>query len=357
MSAGLDHTGPAGVGHGGPVEARDMLARLAARRTAAGQQLPVRHALDAGLLLRPPDRERPGRRRGPRWACPSSPAPRRSAGRCSTSPASTSRAGAARRRSGPHGHKLGVQGIPGDVPQAVPLLAVRIGSRVIVSYPGESTKEVGARLRAAVGAAVAGSGVQPGGGLRPGQRVHPLLHDARGARPPALRGRPDPVRPLVLDPRQRGVGRRWPAGWCAGCPPRPPSRSTPPTACGPTARPTRRARRRARALEQPAGRGAALRPGRVRLAGRPAGPRPAGGQRVRDRPAAHPAARAPAGDLAQRSRRPRLGDALDRRRRRPLPGGLGELLLRQARAAPVRGDREALPADLASRSGWGPATR
>ena len=61
---------------------------------------------------------------------------------------------------GPHGHKLGVEGIPGEVPQAVPLLAVRIGSRVLVSYPGESTKEVGARLRAAVGAAVAGSGVR-----------------------------------------------------------------------------------------------------------------------------------------------------------------------------------------------------
>ena len=60
---------------------------------------------------------------------------------------------------GPHGHKLGVEGVPADVPRAVPLLAVRVGSRMLASVPGEGTKEVGARIRAAVGSAVAGSGV------------------------------------------------------------------------------------------------------------------------------------------------------------------------------------------------------
>jgi neutral ceramidase len=60
---------------------------------------------------------------------------------------------------GPHGHKAGVEGVPGDVPHAVPLLAVRVGSRMIVSVPGEATKEVGHRIRHAVEAAVAGRGI------------------------------------------------------------------------------------------------------------------------------------------------------------------------------------------------------
>ena len=63
--------------------------------------------------------------------------------------------------SGPHGHKLFAPGVgAGGVPRAVPLLAVRVGRRMIVSVPGEGTKEVGARIRAAAGAAVAGSGVE-----------------------------------------------------------------------------------------------------------------------------------------------------------------------------------------------------
>ncbi len=42
----------------------------------------------------------------------------------------------------------------------VPLLAVRVGSRVLASVPGEGTKDVGARIRADVEAAVAGSGIE-----------------------------------------------------------------------------------------------------------------------------------------------------------------------------------------------------
>ena len=60
---------------------------------------------------------------------------------------------------GPHGNKLGVNGVPGDIPRAVPLMAVRVGDRMIASIPGEGTKEVGDRVRAAVGSSVAGSGV------------------------------------------------------------------------------------------------------------------------------------------------------------------------------------------------------
>jgi hypothetical protein len=59
--------------------------------------------------------------------------------------------------NGAQGHKFSAPA--GTVPNAVPLLALKIGSRVIVSIPGEGTKEVGARIKTAVEAAVAGSGV------------------------------------------------------------------------------------------------------------------------------------------------------------------------------------------------------
>jgi hypothetical protein len=60
---------------------------------------------------------------------------------------------------GPHGHKVFPPGASG-VPTRVPLLAVRVGPRVIVSVPGEATKEVGARIRAAAEQAVAGAGIE-----------------------------------------------------------------------------------------------------------------------------------------------------------------------------------------------------
>jgi neutral ceramidase len=60
---------------------------------------------------------------------------------------------------GPHGHKASAPGI-GDVPNVVPLMAVRIGKRLLVSLPGEGTKEVGARIRAAVSEAAAGFGIE-----------------------------------------------------------------------------------------------------------------------------------------------------------------------------------------------------
>ncbi len=63
---------------------------------------------------------------------------------------------------GPHGHKLGVSGVPDpeSVPKAVPLMAVRLGSQMIVSWPGEATTEVGRRARGAVARATAGSGIE-----------------------------------------------------------------------------------------------------------------------------------------------------------------------------------------------------
>jgi hypothetical protein len=59
---------------------------------------------------------------------------------------------------GPQGHKDG--GPLGQVPNKVPLVAVRVGRRLITSVPGEGTKEVGARIRNAVNGAIAGSGVE-----------------------------------------------------------------------------------------------------------------------------------------------------------------------------------------------------
>ncbi|MDQ3935714.1 MAG: neutral/alkaline ceramidase [Actinomycetota bacterium] len=59
---------------------------------------------------------------------------------------------------GPQGYKNG--GPLGDVPTRVPLVAIRVGPRLIASIPGEATKEVGARTRSAVAAAVAGAGIE-----------------------------------------------------------------------------------------------------------------------------------------------------------------------------------------------------
>lgn len=60
---------------------------------------------------------------------------------------------------GPHGHKIYPPGAS-NVPTAVPLLAVRVGPRLIVSVPGEGTKEVGARIKQDVERAVTGAGIE-----------------------------------------------------------------------------------------------------------------------------------------------------------------------------------------------------
>jgi hypothetical protein len=61
----------------------------------------------------------------------------------------------------PQGQKLFIEGVgTGGVPNKVPLMAVRIGPQLIVSIPGEGTKEVGARIRSAVESQVAGSGIE-----------------------------------------------------------------------------------------------------------------------------------------------------------------------------------------------------
>ena len=63
--------------------------------------------------------------------------------------------------NGVQGRKIPVTGEQGNsIPQAVPLLALRIGDSVIVTVPGEATVGVGQRLRDAITKAVAGSGIE-----------------------------------------------------------------------------------------------------------------------------------------------------------------------------------------------------
>ena len=59
---------------------------------------------------------------------------------------------------GPQGHKTG--GPLGNVPNRVPLVAIRVGRRLIASIPGEATKEAGSRIRAAITGAVTGAGIE-----------------------------------------------------------------------------------------------------------------------------------------------------------------------------------------------------
>ena len=62
---------------------------------------------------------------------------------------------------GDQGHKIQVvRDTGGTFPKAVPLLAVRVGSRMIVSVPGEMTEGMGRRVRASVLGATSGAGIQ-----------------------------------------------------------------------------------------------------------------------------------------------------------------------------------------------------
>ncbi|HEU5454270.1 MAG TPA: neutral/alkaline non-lysosomal ceramidase N-terminal domain-containing protein, partial [Nocardioides sp.] len=61
---------------------------------------------------------------------------------------------------GPQGNKIQLepQGVP--MPKGAPLAIVRVGDGVVVSNPGEVTTEVGLRIKEAVGAAMAGTGLR-----------------------------------------------------------------------------------------------------------------------------------------------------------------------------------------------------
>ena len=144
--------------------------RRARRRASAVARAPVPHRLRGG--------PRPALRHHPR-------VPSRATGCRSAS----GRPGPTRSRRSRHRRR--------HSRPAVPLTSVRVGDRAIVTIPGEMTVGDGpapsrrdARARRATR-----SGIDARGRLRARERVHPVLHDARGVRPPALRGRLDPVRP------------------------------------------------------------------------------------------------------------------------------------------------------------------
>jgi hypothetical protein len=63
---------------------------------------------------------------------------------------------------GEQGHKIGAAFDTGgtSTPHAVPLMAVRIGDRMVVSVPGEMTAEMGRRVRAAVLSATSSAGIR-----------------------------------------------------------------------------------------------------------------------------------------------------------------------------------------------------
>ena len=60
--------------------------------------------------------------------------------------------------TGPQGDKIQAP-VPLDVPKAVPLMAIQVGDREIVSIPGEMTAEMGRRVRHAVEQAARGHGI------------------------------------------------------------------------------------------------------------------------------------------------------------------------------------------------------
>jgi neutral ceramidase len=158
QSAGLHRSGPAASDYVGRVEAREMLAawRSAGQRMSRGPNLdlrwtrvcfcgqetdvgPVDNRSVIGLPLFTGSEEG----RGPLYDQTHVPFEGR------TSPVS----------AGPQGDKVQVP-VPSDVPKAVPLAALRLGDRMIVTIPGEMTAEMGRRVRAAVESAVRSGGVQ-----------------------------------------------------------------------------------------------------------------------------------------------------------------------------------------------------
>jgi neutral ceramidase len=158
QSAGLTRSGPAAADFVGRVEARKMLSawRTAGRSMTrrpkvdlrwtrvcfCGQETdvgPVDDMAQIGLPLLTGSEEG----RGPLYDLTHVPFEGR------TAPVS----------SGPQGDKI-YGDVPTDVPKAVPLAALRIGDRLVVTVPGEMTVEMGRRVRTAVLRAARAAGVR-----------------------------------------------------------------------------------------------------------------------------------------------------------------------------------------------------
>jgi neutral ceramidase len=160
MSAGLDHTGPAGSDEVGRLEGQAM---LRAWRGAGRAGLTRRPALEL------------------RWTRVCFCGQTTETGRVADNPepglpfftGSEEERGPLYEVTGQHyedtrdpadsedqGHKVGVTGAGGSIPNVVPLIQVLVRDKLISTLPGEPTKEIGAQLRQRVLQAVAGSGVR-----------------------------------------------------------------------------------------------------------------------------------------------------------------------------------------------------
>ena len=135
--------------------------------------------------------------------------------------------------TGPQGDKITTP-LPVEVPEAVPLMALRIGPRMIVSIPGEMTAQMGRRVRKR------GHRRRPRlrrhrrRDLRARERVRRLLHDAAGVRRPALRGRGDRSTDAPARWRSRRSWSTSPVAWSRVARRRSPIRTTPATGSRPT---------------------------------------------------------------------------------------------------------------------------
>ena len=101
----------------------------------------------------------------------------------------------ARRRPGRQGPGAQRQRPHARADRACRSLASRLGDRLIVTIPGETTSELGRRTRSAVARGHARQRHPSRRRRRLRERVRLLLHDARGVRAPALRGRHHGLRP------------------------------------------------------------------------------------------------------------------------------------------------------------------
>ena len=159
MSAGLDHSGPAGSDEVGREEARAMFQAW-------------RRAGRAGLSRRPPLDLRWTRvcfcgqmtETGPLPTDPQPGLPFLTGSEEERGPLYDVTGQTYEDTRNPvgsdtQGHKVGISGAGGSLPRVVPLIQVLVRNKLIATLPGEPTKEIGARLRARVLQAVAGSGV------------------------------------------------------------------------------------------------------------------------------------------------------------------------------------------------------
>ena len=206
QSAGLVRDGPAASDYVGRVEAAAMLRAWRQAGTALSTRAGARRALDAHLLLRAGHR---GRQRGglrdDRLSVPH-----------------RVRGGA---RAAVRRDEVPLEGTRNPLP--VPGQGHKVGHPAELGHGAEG----GAAHRAARGRRrdrdaarrADGRGGRPGArrraavhrarsrrGVRAGRRVHPVLHDAGGVRPSALRGRLHALRPALVEPAAPGAGRAEP---------------------------------------------------------------------------------------------------------------------------------------------------